>query len=61
MKNIEQEGLDANATLFRQQSALLQRFDLEINSRNLMPPDKYHELMRGLNTKQRHAVNFYKR
>ena len=26
-----------------------------------MPPDKYRELMRGLNTKQRHAVNFHRR
>ena len=56
MRNIEQEDLDANAALFQQQSApLLQRFDLETN-RELIPPDQYHELMRGLNTKQRQAV-----
>ena len=61
MRRIEQEDLDANATLFQQQSApLLQRFDLETN-RELIPPDKYLELMRGLNTKQRQAVNFHRR
>ena len=60
MRHIEQEDLDANAALFQQQSApLLQRFDLETN-RELIPPDKHRELMRGLNTKQRQAVNFYR-
>ncbi len=55
MRNIEQA---ANAALLQQQSApLLQRFALETN-RELIPPDKYRELMRGLNTKQRQAVNF---
>ena len=53
--------MDANAALFQQQSApLLQRFDLETN-RELIPPDEYRELMRGLNTKQRQAVNFHRR
>ena len=61
MRNIEQEDLDANAALYQQQSApLLQRFALE-TSRELIPPDKYHELMRGLNTKQKQAVNFHRR
>ena len=55
MRNIEQEDLDANAARFQQQSALLlPRFALETN-RELIPPDKYRELMRGLNTKQRQA------
>ena len=53
MRTIEQEDLDANALLFQQQTApLLQRFSLETN-RELIPPDQYRELMRGLNTKQR--------
>ena len=61
MRRIEQEDLDANAALFQQQSApLLQRFDVETN-RELIPPDEYRELMRGLNTKQRQAVNFHRR
>ena len=61
MRHIEQEDLDANAALFQQQAApLLQRFDLETN-RELIPPDKYRELMRGLNIKQRQAVNFHRR
>ena len=61
MRNIEQEDLDANAALFQQQSApLLQRFALETN-RELIPPDKYRQLMRGLNIKQRQAVNFHRR
>ena len=51
LRNIEPEDLDANAVLFQRQSApLLQRFALETN-RKLIPPDNYHELMRGLNTK----------
>jgi hypothetical protein len=58
VRHIEQEDLDANAALFQQQSTpLLQRFALETN-RELIPPDKYRELMRGLNTKQRQVVNF---
>ena len=61
MRCIEQEDLDANAALFQHQSAqLLQRFGLETN-RELIPPDKYCELMRGLNTKQRQAVNFHRK
>ena len=49
---MSKEDLDANAALFQQQSTpLLQRFDLETN-RELIPPDQYRELMRGLNTKQ---------
>ena len=60
MRRIEQEDLDANAALFQQQSAsLLQSFDLETN-RELIPPDKYCEVMKGLNTKQRQAVNFHR-
>ena len=38
---------------------MLQRFDLETN-RELIPPIEYRELMRGLNTKQRQAVNFHR-
>ena len=60
MQNIEQEDLDAYAVLFQQQPPLLQRFALETN-RELIPPDKYREHMRGLNTKQRQAVNFHRR
>ena len=46
MRRIEQGDLDANAALFQHQSAqLLQRFGLETN-RELIPPDKYRELMR---------------
>ena len=54
MRTIEQEDLDANASLFQQQQTtpLLQRFSLETN-RALIPPDEYRELMRGLNTNQR--------
>ena len=45
MRNFEQEDLDANAALFQQQSApLLQRYALETN-REIIPPDKYRELM----------------
>jgi DNA replication protein DnaC len=61
VRHIEQEDLDANAALFQQQSTpLLQRFALETN-RELIPPDKYRELMRGLNTKQRQTVNFHRK
>ena len=59
MRRIEQEDLDANAALTQQQQTtpLLQRF---VN-RELIPPDKYRELVRGLNTKQRQAMNFHRR
>ena len=62
MRTIEQEDLDANASLFQQQqiTPLLQRFSLETN-RDLSPPDQYCELMRGLNIKQRQIVNFHRR
>ena len=62
MITIEQEDLDANASLFQQQQTtpLLQRFSLEIN-RALIPPDEYRQLMRGLNTKQRQIVNYHRR
>ena len=57
---IEQEDLDANASLFQQQqtTSLLQRFGLETN-RELIPPDQYRELMRSLNIKQRQIVSFH--
>ena len=53
-RTIEQEDLDTNAALFQQQQStpLLQRFSLETN-RELIPPDQYREIMRGLNTKGR--------
>ena len=61
MRYIEQEDLEANAALFQQQSApLLQRFGLETN-RKLITADKYRELMRGLNAKQRQVVSFHRR
>ena len=62
MRTIEQEDLDANASLFqqRQTAPLLQRFSLETN-RALIPPDEYRQLMRGLNTKQRQIVNYHRR
>ena len=62
MRTIEQEDLDANASLFQQQQTtpLLQRFSLETN-RALIPPDEYRQLMRGLNTKQRQIVNYHRR
>ena len=61
IKRIEQEDLDANAALIQQQQTTpLQRFAMETN-RERIPPDKYRELMRGLNTKQRQAVNFHRR
>ena len=61
MRNIEQEDLDANAAVFQQQSAtLLHGYALETN-REIIPPNKYRELMRGLNTKQRQAVNFHRK
>ena len=44
----------------QQTTPLLQRFAMETN-RELIPPDKYCELMRGLNTNQRQAVNFHRR
>lgn len=40
--------------------SLVQRFDLETN-RQLIPPEKYRELMRGLNRKQKIAVNFHRK
>ena len=62
MRTIEQEDLDANASLFQQQQTtpLLQRFTLETN-RALIPPDEYRQLMRGLNTKQRQIVNYHRK
>ena len=62
MRTIEQEDLDANASLFQQQQTapLLQRFSLE-TSRELIPPDLHHEFMRGLNTKHRQIVSFHRR
>ena len=62
MRTIEQEDLDANASLFQQQQTtpLLQRFTLETN-RALIPPDEYCQLMRGLNTKQRQIVNYHRK
>ena len=62
MSTVEQEDLDANASLFQQQQTtpLLQRFSLEGN-RELIPPDQYRKLVRGLNTKQRQIVNFHRR
>ena len=59
---IEQEDLDANAQLFRRQQTtpLLQRFGMETN-RQLIPPDQYRELMRGLNIKQRQVVSYHRR
>ena len=53
MRNIEQEEVDANAALYQQQSAPCYR--------ELIPPHQYRELMRGLNTNQRQAVNFHRR
>ena len=59
LTHIEQEDVDANAAMFlNQPPALLQRFDLEIN-RELMSPEKYRELMRGLNTKQKQIVKYH--
>ena len=62
MQNIEQEDLDANTQLFQQQQTapLLQRFRAETN-RELLSPDQYRTLMRGLNSKQRQIVNFHRR
>ena len=61
MRTIEREDLDANVSLFQQQqmTPLLQRFSLETN-KELIPPHQYHELMKGLNTKQRQIVNFHR-
>ena len=58
---IEQEELDANAQLFQrlQTAPLLQRFGMETN-RQLIPPDQYRELMRGLNIKQKLVVNYHR-
>ena len=57
MRTIEQEDLDANASLFQRQrtTPLLQRFSLKIN-RALIPPDD----SRGLDTKQRQIVNYHR-
>ena len=62
MRTIVLEDLDANASLFQQQNItpLLQRFSFETN-RALIPPDEYHQLMRGLNTKQQQIVNYHRR
>ena len=59
---LEQEDLDANAEIFhRQPSApLLQRFSAEAN-KDLLSPEEYRTLMRGLNTKQRKVVAFHRR
>ena len=61
MQNIEQEDLDANAQIFQQQQTapLLQRFSAETN-RQLLSPDEYHALMRGLNCKQKQVVTFHR-
>ena len=62
MQNIEQEDLDANAQIFQQQQTapLLQRFSAETN-RQLLSPDEYRALMRGLNCKQKQVVTFHRR
>ena len=62
LQNIEQEDLDANAQIYQQQQAppLLQRFSAEA-SRELLPPDEYRALMRGLNTKQKQVVRFHRK
>ena len=62
MQNIEQEDFDANAQIFQQQQTapLLPRFSAETN-RQLLPPDEYRALMRGLNCKQKQVVTFHRR
>ena len=62
-RSIDQEDLDANARLFRQQQAsstpLLQRFTAETN-RELLSPEEYRAAIRGLNSKQRQVVMFHR-
>lgn len=60
--NTEQEDLNSNAALLQQQQTipLLLRFSSETN-RELIPPERYCELMRGLNHKQKLIVNFHRR
>ena len=62
LRTIEQEDLDANATIFQQQQTtpFIERFNVEA-SRELIPPDQYRELMRGLNSKQRLVVNYHRK
>lgn len=62
-QSIEQEDLDANASLFQQQqqatTPLLQRFTAE-TSRELLSPEEYRAAIRGLNSKQRQVVMFHR-
>lgn len=59
LTHIEQEDVDANATMFlKQPPAFFQRFNLEIN-RELMLPEKYRKLMIGLNTKQKQILDYH--
>lgn len=60
LTHIEQTDLDANASIILNQTpTFLQRFDLEIN-RELMSPEEYRKLMRGLNSKQKQIVHFHR-
>ena len=67
--HVEPEGAAKIRTLSRKTYIPMQHFFFSSNQpyyykdllRELISPDKYHELMRGLNTKQRQAMNFHRR
>lgn len=56
---IKQEDLDVNTALFQRQQTtpLLQIFGVETNR----APDRYRELMRGLNAKQKQVISYHRR
>ena len=60
-RTLDQVDLDANAQLHQQHSdTLLQRFTMETN-RELLAPDQYRAMVRGLNAKQKQVVAFHRR
>ena len=62
VQNIEEKDLDPNAQIFQQQQTapILQQFNAETN-RELLSPDEYRAMMRGLNCKQKQVVGFHRR
>ena len=60
-RTLDQTNLDANAQLHQQHSdTLLQRFTTETN-RELLAPDQYRAIVRGLNATQKQVVAFHRR
>ena len=60
-RTLDQADLDANAQLHQQHSdTLLQRFTTDTN-REVLAPDQYRAMVRGLNPKQRQVVAFHRK